>query len=153
MLPLLRLAEDGRDHALKDSVSFLADHFRLTDPEKSELLPSGQQDRFHNRVAWANTCLEKTALLYPRHGLDGIIKEDRLGLDVIYVQAKRWSAMVGRPEIQKFSGALHGQHANKGILITTSDFSREADEHVLKIGSKFALIDDVRLAELMIDLA
>jgi restriction system protein len=60
-------------------------------------------------------------------GLDGIIKEDRFGLDIIYVQAKRWAATVGRPEIQKFAGALHGQHATKGIFITTSDFSRDAD--------------------------
>jgi restriction system protein len=57
-------------------------------------------------------------------GLDGFIKEDRLGLDIIYVQAKRWAATVGRPEIQKFAGALHGQHSTKGIFITTSDFSR-----------------------------
>jgi len=59
-------------------------------------------------------------------GLDGIIKEDRLGLDIIYVQAKRWETTVGRPEIQKFAGALHGQHATKGIFITTSEFSRDA---------------------------
>jgi restriction system protein len=84
-------------------------------------------------------------------GLDGIIKEDRLGLAVIYVQAKRWSGTVGRPEIQKFAGALHGQHASKGIFITTSDFSRDAHDYVSKIGSKIVLIDGERLAELMID--
>jgi len=60
--------------------------------------------------------------------LDGIIKEDRLGLDIIHVQAKLWAATVGRPEIQKFAGALHGQHATKGIFITTSDFSRDAND-------------------------
>jgi restriction system protein len=84
-------------------------------------------------------------------GLDGLIKEDRLGLDIIYVQAKRWAATVGRPEIQKFAGALHGQHATKGIFITTSDFSRDANDYVSKIGSKIVLIDGSRLAELMIE--
>jgi Restriction endonuclease len=84
-------------------------------------------------------------------GLDGLIKEDRLGLDIIYVQAKRWAATVGRPEIQKFAGALHGQHATKGIFITTSDFSRDANDYVSKIGSKIVLIDGSRLAELMVE--
>jgi restriction system protein len=77
-------------------------------------------------------------------GPDGIIKEDRLDLAVIYVQAKRWSGTVGRPEIQKFAGALHGQHASKGIFITTSDFSRDAHDYVSKIGSKIVLIDGER---------
>jgi restriction system protein len=84
-------------------------------------------------------------------GLDGLIKEDRLGLDIIYVQAKRWAATVGRPEIQKFAGALHGQHATKGIFITTSDFSRDANDYVSKIGNKIVLIDGSRLAELMVE--
>jgi restriction system protein len=84
-------------------------------------------------------------------GLDGLIKEDRLGIDVISVQAKRWAATVGRPEIQKIAGALHGQHATKGIFITTSDFSRDANDYVSKIGSKIVLIDGSRLAELMIE--
>jgi restriction system protein len=271
MLRLLKLAGDRAEHALKDALSTLADHFQLTDAERGQLLPSGQQLLFHNRVSWANTYLKKAGLLHaPRRGffaitdrgesvlaqnpsnidrklleqfpeflafqskskmesendrvglteapttqtplesleaaygkiraelqsellerlkgetpaiferiviellvkmgyggsradagqaigksgdegLDGIIKEDRLGLDVIYVQAKRWSGTVGRPEIQKFSGALHGQHANKGIFITTSDFSPNAHEYVSKIGSKIVLVDGGRLAELMID--
>ncbi|MGH2369821.1 MAG: restriction endonuclease, partial [Chloroflexota bacterium] len=62
-------------------------------------------------------------------GIDGVIDEDRLGLDVIYVQAKRWDSAVGRPEIQKFAGALQGQRARKGIFITTSDFTREAEDY------------------------
>jgi restriction system protein len=62
-------------------------------------------------------------------GIDGVINEDRLGLDVIYVQAKRWEGTVGRPEIQKFAGALQGQRARKGIFITTSDFSKDANEY------------------------
>lgn len=61
-------------------------------------------------------------------GVDGVIREDRLGLDAIYVQAKKWRDVVGRPEIQKFFGALHGQRATKGVFITTSSFSRDAVE-------------------------
>lgn len=85
-------------------------------------------------------------------GVDGKIKEDKLGLDVIYVQAKKWENTVSRPEIQKFVGALKGQNANKGIFITTSDFSGEALEYAKKIDSpKIVLIDGVTLAQYMID--
>lgn len=84
-------------------------------------------------------------------GIDGIIKEDKLGLDVIYVQAKRWEGTVGRPEIQKFAGALQGQRANKGVFITTSGFSREAQEYAGIIPSKIILIGGEQLAALMVD--
>ena len=84
-------------------------------------------------------------------GIDGIIKEDRLGLDTIYVQAKRWENTVGRPEIQKFAGALQGQRAKKGIFLTTADFSREARDFASRIESKIILIDGEELAELLID--
>jgi restriction system protein len=84
-------------------------------------------------------------------GIDGIIKEDRLGLDIIYIQAKRWETTVSRPEIQKFAGALQGQRAKKGIFITTSDFSKEANDFVAKIESKIVLIDGRQLAQFMID--
>ncbi len=84
-------------------------------------------------------------------GIDGIIKEDKLGLDAIYVQAKRWEATVGRPEIQKFAGALQGHRATKGVFITTSDYSAEAASYVDKISSKIILIDGSTLAGLMID--
>ena len=84
-------------------------------------------------------------------GIDGIINEDRLGLDVVYVQAKRWEGNVSRPEIQKFAGALQGQRARKGIFITTSRFSRDAGEYVKSIDSKIVLIDGQQLAEYMID--
>ena len=84
-------------------------------------------------------------------GIDGIIKEDKLGLDVIYVQAKLWEATVGRPEIQKFAGALQGQRARKGVFITTSNFSREAEEYASRIESTIILIDGDRLASLMAD--
>jgi restriction system protein len=84
-------------------------------------------------------------------GIDGIIKEDKLGLDVIYVQAKRWDGVVGRPEIQKFAGALQGQRASKGVFITTSNFTREAQDYVNVISSKIILIDGERLTGLMVD--
>lgn len=84
-------------------------------------------------------------------GIDGIIKEDRLGLDIIYIQAKRWENTVGRPDVQRFAGALHGQHARKGVFITTSSFSREATDYANNIDTKVILIAGTRLAELMID--
>lgn len=84
-------------------------------------------------------------------GIDGIIKEDRLGLDIIYVQAKRWANTVGRPEIQKFAGALQGQRARKGVFITTSDFTRDAVEYASRIETKIVLIDGEQLAQYMID--
>jgi restriction system protein len=84
-------------------------------------------------------------------GIDGIIKEDRLGLDVVYVQAKRWDNTVGRPVVQGFAGSLEGQRARKGILITTSQFSQEAKDYVNRIEKKIVLIDGEQLAQLMID--
>lgn len=84
-------------------------------------------------------------------GIDGIIKEDRLGLDVIYIQAKRWDDVIGRPEIQKFAGALLGQSAKKGVFITTSDFTKGAVDYVTRIDSKIILVNGNRLAELMIE--
>ncbi|MDU1349275.1 restriction endonuclease [uncultured Clostridium sp.] len=86
-------------------------------------------------------------------GIDGIINEDRLGLDSIYIQAKRWKdTVVGRPEIQKFSGALDTPGASKGIFITTSTFSKEAREYVKAINTKnIVLIDGMQLAQYMIE--
>lgn len=84
-------------------------------------------------------------------GIDGIIKEDPLGLDIIYLQAKRWEGAVGRPEIQKFAGALQGQRARKGIFITTSTFTSDAVEYVSRIDTKIILIDGTKLAKLMFD--
>ena len=75
----------------------------------------------------------------------------KLGLDVVYIQAKRWDTVVSRPEIQKFVGALQGQRAKKGIFITTSSFSEGAQEYVSRIESKIVLIDGDALAQLMID--
>ena len=86
-------------------------------------------------------------------GIDGTIKEDKLGLDIIYIQAKRWKPgnVVGRPELQKFVGALAGQGAKKGIFITTSNFTREAIEYTPRNETKIVLIDGHQLAQLMID--
>ncbi len=84
-------------------------------------------------------------------GIDGIIHEDRLGLDVIYIQAKRWEADVGRPEIQKFVGALAGNKASKGVFITSSGFSNGAREYAAHINHRVVLIDGAMLAELMMD--
>jgi len=84
-------------------------------------------------------------------GIDGIINEDRLGLDVIYIQAKRWEGIVGRPEIQKFVGALQGQRAKKGVFITTSDFTSDAIQYASLIDNKVVLINGETLATLMID--
>jgi restriction system protein len=84
-------------------------------------------------------------------GIDGVISEDRLGLDMVYLQAKKWDGTVGRPEIQRFVGALHGKRARKGVFITTGTFSAEAAAYVDSIDPKVVLIDGRRLAELMID--
>ena len=84
-------------------------------------------------------------------GIDGIIREDRLGLDTIYLQAKRWERTVGRPEIQQFVGALHGRRARKGVFLTTSSFSKDAIEYVEHVDPKVVLIDGEELAALMID--
>ena len=270
MLPLLEFAGDKQEHSLSQASTQLAAKFKLTEDEKSELLPSGGEGRFYNRVSWARTYLKKAGLLnYPRRGffaitnrgeqllanppeeinskflkrydefvrfveikssdnsgnkekedkaivetpeeilesahqklqdnlsgeilenirkcspyffeslvvdllvsmgyggsrkeagqavgksgdegIDGIIKEDRLGLDVIYIQAKRWDNVVGRPEIQKFAGALLGQSAKKGVFITTSDFTKGAVDYVTRIDSKIILVNGTRLSELMME--
>jgi len=268
MLPLLKFIGDGEEHSLRETIDSLAQQFGLSQEERKDLLPSGRQVTFDNRVGWARTYMKKAGLLdYTRRGyfcitergkevlsknpteinakflkkfpefvefqkvkkpdkegatplekppvtpeesledafqelkeslasdllqtikgcssefferlvvdvlikigyggsrreagqamgktgdggIDGIIKEDKLGLDIIYIQAKRWENTVGRPEIQKFAGALQGQRARKGIFITTSNFSKEALDYVRNIDSKIILIDGQRLAELMIE--
>ena len=84
-------------------------------------------------------------------GIDGIIKEDKLGLDVIYIQAKRWEGVIGRPEVQKFVGALAGQRAKKGVFITTSYFTKEAIDYARQMDTKIVLIDGEKLSQYMID--
>ena len=84
-------------------------------------------------------------------GIDGIIKEDKLGLDVVCIQAKRWERTVGRPEVQAFAGSMEGFRAKKGVLVTTSTFSSEAEDYINRIERKIVLLDGPRLAELMIE--
>lgn len=273
MLPLLRLVSDKKEYKYRELIENLASEFKLTDEERKELLTSGNQSIFDNRVGWAKTYLKKAGLIdSPRRatfiitelglqvlgkkperidakylrqfpaflefihpdkneveseetglsqetlsrtpeenldkayqqlrkslalellnkvidlspafferlvidllvkmgyggsikdagkaigksgdeGIDGTIKEDKLGLDIIYVQAKRWKPgnVVGRPEIHKFIGALAGQGAKKGIFITTSSFTKEAIDYTPKNETKIVLIDGERLAQHMID--
>jgi len=84
-------------------------------------------------------------------GIDGIIKEDKLGLDKIYIQAKKWEKSVGRPEIQKFVGALQGKRAKKGVFITTSEFSKDAYEYVQNLDVAVILIDGEKLSQYMVE--
>lgn len=274
MLPLLVYLRDGQEHSTQETLKALVEQFRLTEEERAQLLPSGQQPIFTNRVGWAKSHLKAAGLIesprrgyykicprgidvlhtnpervdlrllrqFPEHlefrktkreagtaepgpilapegesdkltpeehleyghqrireqlaadllqkvkdaspaffeklvvellltmgyggsrqdagktvgragdgGIDGVINEDRLGLDVIYIQAKRWEGTVGRPEIQKFAGALQGQRAKKGIFITTSGFTKEAEDYVAMIDSRIVLMNGARLANLMMD--
>lgn len=93
----------------------------------------------------------KVTQLSNDEGIDGIIYEDKLGLDKIYIQAKRWSNSVGRPVIQQFAGALVGQNATKGVFITTSTFSKDAKQYVIGLHQKIVLIDGQELAKFMIE--
>ena len=274
MLPLLQTLADGEVRPIRDVTRSLADHFKLTDEERSKLLPSGQQSVFGNRVAWAKTDLKMAGLIenpsrglvrisdegkkvlaqkpdkitrsflrqFPAYdafftkkpdqqedvgasdqqaiaaegihtpeellessyatlrdalaeelldrvkscspaffeqlvvrllvamgyggsladaaqvigksgdgGIDGTIKEDKLGLDVVCVQAKRWENTVGRPVVQAFAGSMEGFRARKGVLITTATFSAEAREYVTRIERKIVLIDGPTLANYMMD--
>lgn len=275
MLPLLRfVGKKMEETSTSEAVEFLASELKLTDDDIKELLPSGIQSAFVNRVGWASTYMKKAGLLestrrgyyritnrgkdllakQPKHidvrllkqypeflefqqlkgtrsggkptnsreatensistpsealesayenlrdeladellsrlkkttpaffervvvellvrmgyggsradagkaigksgdgGIDGIIKEDKLGLDVVYIQAKRWdSNSVGRPDVMQFAGALQAQRASKGIFITTSRFTDDARNYVSQIGSKIVLIDGDQLTGLMIE--
>lgn len=273
MLPLLQHTADNKEHSLPETEDYLAQYFKLTETERSEMLSSGKQSRFSNRVGWAKQHLMKAGLLesprrsvfrisnrgkevlrqnpervnmaflrqYPEYlefirptnndseakeapeeleviekspkeilddaylrlrkalqqellekvrqshwrfferlvvellvkmgyggsvkdagevtqptndgGIDGVIKEDKLGLDVIYLQAKRFDAdnKVGRPDIQSFVGALEEKRAVKGVFITTSSFASTANDYVKNINKKVILIDGEQLAGLMID--
>ena len=271
MLPIMEIASDKNIHSSRDIITNLSTKYKLTEEEKNELLPSGKQPIFENRIGWAKTHLKKAGLLiYPKRGciqiterglsllgkkpqlidmktlkqfdeynefikitnedktnedivnenethtpeelmekvflnikrtladeilekirnvspsffeklvvdllvkmgyggsmkdagkaigktndegIDGTIKEDKLGLDVIYIQAKRWKEgnVVGRPELHKFVGALAGQGAKKGIFITASTFTKEALDYTPKNETKIILIDGIQLAELLIE--
>ena len=276
MLPLLKIAGDGNEHSKNEAIERLAQQFGLSENERSEMLPSGTQRKFDNRVSWARTYMQKALLLsssgrskfritergmqvlkenpptindkflrqfpeflaFKTHanrdgkieennnstqeilektsqtpqeileasyqnlrqtlaqelleriknsppkffeslvvdllvamgyggsrkdagqavgqvgdgGIDGIIKEDKLGLDAIYLQAKRWEGTVSRPVVQGFVGALIGKKARKGVFITTSNFSQQALDYANGTENlKLILIDGEQLAQLMID--
>jgi restriction system protein len=274
MLPFLEFSNDENEHTTREAVEFLATEFGLSESEREELLPSGTQRIFENRVSWTKTHLLKAGLLessrrsyfrrtergrkvleqrlpkinmaflrqFPKYvdfqspkrgendtqeinnptdevstqtpeetldsvyqsirktlsqdllskiaslspaffeklvvellvkmgyggsikdagkaigksgdeGIDGTIKEDKLGLDVIYIQAKKWAPgnVVGRPELHKFVGALAGQGAKKGVFITTSSFTKEARAYAPRNETKIVLIDGEELTQLMID--
>lgn len=273
MLPLLKMLSDGQEHSLQEAEDFLADQFNLTEDERRELLPSGQQPVFRNRLGWARTYMKKAGLLStpkrahfkitergvellkekPKEitsqfltryqefvdfksikkkkdngeesdenhydiskdktpeesleyayqklrselakevldvvkncspaffeklvidllirmgyggsrkdagqalgksgdgGIDGIVKEDKLGLDTIYLQAKRWENSVPVKEIRDFTGALASKKARKGIFITTSKFPPSVYEFVKQVEYKIVLIDGEQLANLMIE--
>ena len=271
MLPLLRIAADRKEHALSDVRKMLAEEFQLTPEEKAQLVPSGRQTLFDNRVYWAKAYLQMAGLVEsPRHGffciateglrvlneslekitikyleqfakfqasrkrksieestqtapigstgeggtpdevidrvyqnikrdaadelleqlkncspvfferlvvqllmnmgygglqkdagkvtgksgdegIDGVINEDLLGLDAVYLQAKKWEGTVGRPEVQKFVGALTGKKAKKGVFITTGHFADKAIAYANSLEVKVVLIDGQQLADYMID--
>lgn len=273
MLPLLKMLSDGEEHSLQEAVDFLSDEFNLTEEERRELLPSGQQKVFRNRLGWARTYMKKAGLLSTTKrahfeitergfellkekpaeitsqflaryqefvdfksikkiknngddsneahydiitdktpeesleyayqklrselakevlevvkscspaffeklvidllirmgyggsrkdagqalgksgdgGIDGIVKEDKLGLDTIYLQAKRWENSVPVKEIRDFTGALASKKARKGIFITTSTFPSSVYDFVKQVEYKIVLIDGEHLANLMIE--
>lgn len=277
MLPFLKFLEDNKEHSLQESHDFLAKYFNLSDDEQRELLPSGQQPIFRNRLGWARTYMNKAGLLdstrrahfkitdrglellksnpveinteilnrYPEFiefrlfrkskdgrqnsedevpksykeiesnitpeetleyafqklrtelakevldvvkscspsffekivvdllikmgyggsrkdagqalgksgdgGIDGIIKEDKLGLDTIYIQAKKWENSVPVKEIRDFTGALASKKARKGIFITTSSFPQSVYDFVTQVEYKIILIDGQQLAFYMIE--
>ncbi|MUM77370.1 restriction endonuclease [Pseudodesulfovibrio sp. F-1] len=140
--------EYGLHLASKDLTSELIARIRECPPRFFErlvvdlLLAMGYGESLHEAATLTGNGADE--------GIDGIINEDKLGLDVVYVQAKRWAKTVGRPEIQQFAGALHGKKARKGVFITLSDFSREALEYVGNIDTRIVLISGSRLAELMV---
>lgn len=272
MLPLLRHVADQSEHTVAAAKDAMAEQFQLTEAERSERIPSGKQNKFGGRLAWAKTYLQRAGLLtmvkrgvfvitpkgldllesppdritvgflkqrYPEfvefiskqsdneneasetenfedandtpeelleqahsrirdtladelltlilkshpsffeklvvdlmlkmgfggpgddagivtsygndEGIDGVINEDALGLEVIYLQAKRFTNTVGRPDIQKFVGALQGRRARKGVFLTTSTFSTGAREYIKAIDNRVILIDGAKLCQLMID--
>lgn len=272
MLPFLKFAGDGKEHTLVEAYEHLAKVFALSEEDRNEMLASGKQSKFENRVGWVRTYMQKAGLLeatgrarfcitdrgqrvlssnlseinikflnqFPEfiefhkgtgrqgraseesddetkhqtrspdeildeaylnlrtalaeeilarvkkcppsffeklvvdllvamgyggsrkdagsrigrsgdEGVDGIIKEDRLGLDIVYIQAKRWEGPVGRPVVQAFAGSLEGFRARKGVLITTSKFTPDAQSYTDRIEKKIVLIDGEQLAQFMID--
>ena len=146
--PLERLQEAARE--LDDSLAAeLLDQVSRGDPEFFERLVLDVLHKMGYGTSAADLVRTQTGA---DEGIDGIITLDRLGLEKIYVQAKRWTAgTVGRPEVQKFFGALAGQGANRGVFITTSSFTKGAIEYARQVTGSIVLVDGKKLADLMIE--
>jgi len=149
MLPLLRATADGAVYTLKELDAVLTRQFSLTQEDLFERVVV----ELLQKMGYGGSFAEAAEVLGGSGdaGLDGVIKQDRLGLEAVYVQAKRWENTVGRPTVQGFAGSLQGQRARKGVLMTTASFSREAQDFVNSIDMKIVLIDGLQLVELMIE--
>jgi len=157
LLPDLESVEATPDERIQEAfaehrqvlIQDVLDHIGTTDPQFFELLVLDVLVAmgYGGKREEAAEHLGRTS----DGGVDGVIQEDRLGLDSIYVQAKQWANPVGRPEIQKFVGALEGQQASKGVFITSSRFSPEAEQYAKGVRARVILIDGLRLASLMVD--
>ena len=168
----MRIASDGKEHSLREARERLSSQFRLTLEAAHVRMRAGLASELLARVKAASPQFFERLVVEllltmgyggsrkdagqaigksGDEGIDGVISEDRLGLDIVYLQAKKWEGTVGRPEIQRFVGTLHGKRAKKGVFITTGSFSAEAVAYVDHIDPKIVLIDGRRLAELMID--
>jgi restriction endonuclease Mrr len=158
MLPLMAFASDQEEHSLRNATDHLVIHFSLTDEDRKELLPSGKQTVFANRVGWAKTHLSKAGLLEtPRRS---IFKITLRGIEILSKKPEKINVSLLRqfPEFLEFIGstnnartALAGQGAKKGIFITTSRFSDAAREYSPRNETKIVLIDGEQLAQYMID--
>jgi restriction system protein len=166
LLPVLKCSEGG-EVRLNQVVKSLANQLKLSEEERVELLPSGQQTVFANRVGWAKTYLTllismgyggstseagKTLGGSGDDGVDGVINQDPLGLDRVYVQAKRYglSKRISSGAIRDFFGSLDRHKASKGLFVTTSTFSDSARETADFLSKRIVLIDGKQLAKLMI---
>jgi restriction endonuclease Mrr len=159
-LPLLQYSSDGKLHSTKEAHDAMVDHFRLSQEDQQEKLPSGKQATYKNRVAWARVYLSKALLLEaPKRGFfritergQELLKSNPAELRVKHLkQYPEFVEFHKTGNKQKFVGALHGQRAKKGVFITTGAFTRDAEQYVSTIDPKVALIDGSRLVELMID--
>ena len=165
--PVLRALEDGQIKRALEIRKYALNYLNVSEEDRKQMLPSNTQRLVDNRATWAITYLCKANLIervakgkykITNTGIqvliDGIIREDKLGFSNIYIQAKRWAEdkAIGRPEIQKFVGALAGQGAQKGLFITTGAFTKEARSYVEKqLSTKVVLVDGEKLTKLMIE--
>ena len=154
-IPLLTAIYDGKVYTMKEIKIKVSRALNLTEEELSERLPSGTQTVYDNRIGWAKTYLKKAGLVTKisgDDGIDGVIHEDKLGFNLIFIQAKRWApnTTIGKPEIQKFAGAMMGPpKIEKGLFITTAKFSKGAREFA--DAQHIILVDGRKLTELMIE--